>query len=127
MDRRRGARVECLLPTRGAQAPSVAGLYPSVTGRTLSLALANNDKFAIRVTSLTVSAANAPTGCSRTNVVFGTGASAAGGQQTFAPNLVVAGNGSTTYSVPVSMAAAAPNSCASSTFLLTYSGIAEKA
>lgn len=106
---------------------SVAGLYPAVTGRTLTLALANNDKFDIRVTSLTVSAANAATGCNRTNVVFGSGTSAAGGQQTFTPNVVVPGNGSATYLVPVTMAATAPNSCSSSTFVLTYSGVAEKA
>lgn len=105
---------------------SVAGLYPAVTGRTLTLALANNDKFDIRVTSLTVVAANAAT-CDRTNVVFGSGTSAAGGQQTFTPNVVVPGNGSATYLVPVTMAATAPNSCASSTFVLTYSGVAEKA
>ncbi len=104
---------------------SVTGLFPSAS-RTLTIALSNDDKFDVRVTSLTVRAADSA-GCSRNYLLFGPSTSASSGERTFDPNLVLPGNGSVTYPLAVSMAASAPNACAQQTFALTYSGTAVKA
>jgi hypothetical protein len=103
----------------------VSGLYPGVAGKSLSLSLVNDDKFAIKVESLVVTVANAPSGCSATNILLGTDKTPQ--QKTFATNVAVPGNGQGTYAVPVTMAATAPSSCAGTTFTLSYSGTAVKA
>lgn len=97
-------------------AGSVAGLFPGF-GMTLMLTVTNPQPFKIVVTSITTSVGNANVGCTAANVSIAA----------FSGKLLVPAQGSAHTSVPVSMAASAPDACIGATFPLSYRGLAQKA
>lgn len=103
----------------------VTGLHPGVTGKQLTLSLQNNSNSPIIVRSLTVTVGQMPSGCTKSMLIIG--GLPATQARTFAVNINIARNGLNSYTVPISMAASAPNACADRTFPLQYSGQADQA
>ena len=103
---------------------SIAGLYPDVVGKQLSLQLTNAANQRVTVISLTVTAADASNGCSGANLLFGPVGDRSARSKTFSPNVAIDGRGTEPFSVDVTMASDAANSCSSSHFPLTYTGTA---
>lgn len=103
---------------------TVTGLHPGVTDKQLVLALQNNSNSPIVVRSLTVAVGQMPSGCSKSSILLD--GQPAPQTRTFSVNINIARNGFGSYSVPISMAAEAPNACANAIFPLQYGGQADQ-
>ena len=109
---------------------NVADLAPDLA-RTISIKIENASATAIKVTQITVKAGagkNAAGQATCAATFLGLGPAYAPAQASVQPtNLVVTGNGETTYNFPVKLLASATDGCKSVTFPLTYTGTAVKA
>lgn len=109
---------------------TVAGLAPGVS-TPLQLSVHNNASQAIRMRTLTVTAADVrtPSGsliCSGSNVLLGASMSSRSGS--ISPtNLLVSGNGDASVVFPVRLSPAAGDACKNVTWRLTYTGTADQA
>jgi hypothetical protein len=98
------------------QAPA---LYPGVP-RSLPVTFSNPNNFAISVSSYRVSVTSSSATCPASNLEV------AAGTVSLTPGLSIAKNGSTPTTVPIRLAASAPDACQRVTFAITVHASAVK-
>ena len=102
---------------------TVSGLYPNAT-RQLPLTLTSPAAFTVKVTKLSITAANADkVGCLRTNLIVPSFTDQPGS----ADDVLIPRNSQTVKTLPMRMVANPADACQGATWTLTYSGEAVQA